>query len=101
MIRRNVYLCIKEALNNVIKHANADWVELNIQLNQDKVIIEVRDNGPGFPDNLDGHFFNNGLKNMGYRIDQIGGKFKYFNDNGAIINIELKLYEVPKRVVVL
>jgi len=99
--RRNVYLCIKEALNNVIKHANADWVELNIQFDHDKLVINIKDNGTGFPDNSDSKFFSNGLKNMRYRMDQIDGKFQFFNEGGALIRIEFKLPGVPKRVVVI
>jgi signal transduction histidine kinase len=99
-IRRNIYLCTKEALNNVIKHANASLVELDIQLLKDKLIINVRDNGTGFPDNSDSKFFSNGLKNMRNRMAQVNGKFHFFNENGAVISIELLLPGVPKEVVV-
>jgi signal transduction histidine kinase len=99
-IRRNIYLCIKEAFNNVIKHASADWVELEIQLFKDKLIVNVRDNGTGFPDNSGSKFFSNGLKNMQNRMNQVNGKFHFFNENGAVISIELQLPGVPKGVVV-
>jgi signal transduction histidine kinase len=100
IIRRNMYLCIKEALNNVIKHARAHLIELNIQINRDDLSITVRDDGAGFPESPDGHFWSNGLKNMQSRMDQIKGKFKFFNDGGAVVVVELNLPEVPKRVVV-
>jgi signal transduction histidine kinase len=90
-IRRNIYLSIKEALNNVIKHANADCIELNVTLSQDKLIISIKDNGVGFPENSDSNFFSNGLKNMRRRMDQIGGTFQFYNEGGAIISIELAL----------
>jgi signal transduction histidine kinase len=90
-IRRNIYLCTKEALNNVIKHANADRVELNVTLYPDNVVISIKDNGTGFPENSGNKFFSNGLKNMQRRMDQVDGKFKFFNDGGAIISIGLKL----------
>jgi len=90
-IRRNIYLCIKEALNNVIKHAGADRVELNVTLHPDNLMISIKDNGTGFPENSGNKFFSNGLKNMQRRMDQVEGKFKFFNDGGAIISIGLKL----------
>jgi len=99
--RRNIYLCIKEALNNVIKHSGAHWIELNIQVTWDRLNISVRDDGIGFPGSSDGHFWGNGLKNMQSRMDQTRGRFQFFNDGGAVIVIELNLPEVPKRVVVL
>jgi len=94
-IRRNIYLCIKEALNNVIKHAHANHVELNIQLDRAKLLISIKDNGSGFPGNLAGKPFSNGLKNMQSRMDQIGGGFKFFNNNGAVVSIEFKLTGYP------
>ena len=99
-IRRNVYLCIKEAINNVIKHARADRVELEIRISKDTLIVIVKDNGTGFPDNPDIKFFSNGLKNMQNRMSQVNGKFHFFNEDGAVISIELQLHEVPKGVVV-
>jgi signal transduction histidine kinase len=91
VVRRNVYLSIKEALNNVVKHANADCVELNVQLYPDKLIISIKDNGSGFAGNSGSKFFSNGLKNIQRRMDQIDGKVQFFNEGGTLISIELKL----------
>jgi len=95
VIRRNIFLCIKEALNNVIKHANADRVELIIKLDHGKLIIDVKDNGTGFPENLGSKFFSNGLNNMQHRMDQVEGEFKFFNNGGAVISIVFKLPGYP------
>jgi len=89
--RRNIYLCVKEALNNIIKHAAATAVNLTITLEPNKLIILIKDNGTGFPDDLTNKFYSNGLKSMQHRIEQIGGEFKYFNNNGAIVSITLVL----------
>jgi signal transduction histidine kinase len=90
-IRRNIYLSIKEALNNVIKHSGANRVELIVELRLEKLIISVRDNGRGFPGNPDGNFFSNGLKNIQRRMDQVNGQLQFFNDGGAVITIALNL----------
>jgi signal transduction histidine kinase len=90
-IRRNVYLCIKEALNNVIKHAHADLIELNVAVYRGKLIISIKDNGIGFPENPNSKFFSNGLKNMQRRMDQIGGEFQFYNEAGALVSVELEL----------
>ncbi|VGO19321.1 sensor histidine kinase [Pontiella sulfatireligans] len=42
---------VKEALNNVIKHAEADRVEIETQLIDSKIILTVSDNGQGIPEN--------------------------------------------------
>jgi len=95
VIRRNIYLCIKEALNNVIKHANANRVELNIQIDQGKLKIYIKDNGAGFPNNMNNKSFTNGVTNMQSRMDQIDGKFSFFNEDGAVVSIEFKLPGYP------
>ena len=47
-IRHNVFLAIKEALNNVLKHSNASEVWLRLKLLDSSVRVEVEDNGRGF-----------------------------------------------------
>ena len=85
--RRNIYLCVKEALNNVIKHSNADAVKLTIALEPHKLVILIKDDGAGFPADVTKKLYSNGLKSMGHRIEQIGGEFKFFNNGGAVVSI--------------
>lgn len=94
IIRRNIYLCIKEALNNIIKHSGAHWIELNIQICRDKLTIMVKDDGIGFPSNAYSHFLSNGVKNMQSRMDQIKGRLQFFTEGGAVVVIELNLPRV-------
>lgn len=70
--RRNVFLTVKEALNNVVKHAQATQVTLSIQPEPDQLRIEVRDNGRGI--SLNGKASSrNGLSNMNHRMAESGG----------------------------
>ena len=83
-IRHNVFLALKEALNNVVKHARATEVRLSLELNSDGFTLQVSDNGRGFepgpqpqgrsPD-LDPVRVGsgNGLVNMQKRLQEIGG----------------------------
>ena len=72
-VRRNLYLCVKEALNNTLKHSAASRVELALAV-QGKEGFEwsVRDNGQGFEQNSVSRF-SNGLANMRSRMEEIGG----------------------------
>jgi signal transduction histidine kinase len=47
-VRITIFRIIQEALNNVIKHAQASYVELNLEFRGDYARIRVRDNGIGF-----------------------------------------------------
>jgi signal transduction histidine kinase len=74
-IRRNIYLCIRESLNNVMKHSGATKVCLTIQTVSQGFLLSIRDNGKGFdPDTL--KYPGNGLINMRKRMENIMGEFR-------------------------
>ncbi|MDZ7626659.1 MAG: histidine kinase [Ignavibacteriaceae bacterium] len=74
-VRRNVFLVVKEALHNIIKHSNANEVQVCVDFLQSQMIISVKDNGNGFSiDQSPG--YGNGLNNMQKRIENIGGTFR-------------------------
>ncbi len=74
--RKMLLMCFKEALNNVLKHAKAN--ELNISFTTDNALftISIQDNGVGFnPVLLRGSTAeSNGLMNMQERMTGIGGQ---------------------------
>jgi signal transduction histidine kinase len=74
-VRHNLYLVVREALNNVVKHSNATEAWLRIHWKDQAVHIIVEDNGCGFV-NQDGKLPGNGLSNMSRRLQKIGGKFQ-------------------------
>ncbi|MBK8953558.1 MAG: hypothetical protein IPM85_16170 [Chitinophagaceae bacterium] len=71
--RRNMFLCIKETLNNALKHSGATLIEIAVTVSQEIRII-ISDNGKGIDkDRL--RQFGNGLKNIARRMESIGGSF--------------------------
>jgi signal transduction histidine kinase len=71
--RRNVYLCVKEALNNIVKHSGAGKVIISVIQDHEWISILIKDNGNGFEmgeKKLNG----NGMSNMKTRMLAIGGK---------------------------
>lgn len=87
--RRNVFLTIKEALHNVVKHSRATAVTLAININH-HLSISLQDNGTGFDRNSI-RSFSNGISNMHIRIKEIGGKFEIVNKNGTLIKLSIPL----------
>jgi signal transduction histidine kinase/ligand-binding sensor domain-containing protein len=83
--RRNIYLTIKEALHNVVKHAQASSVTITIRIDH-KLEIILADNGIGFDKN-NIRPFSNGLTNMESRIKEINGNFVVYNGNGTVVKI--------------
>ena len=90
--RRNVFLTVKEALNNVVKHAQASQVTLRIQPEADQLTIEVGDNGGGFTP-TGGVSLRNGLGNMQSRMTDAGGKCEILSsETGTCVKI---IYPYP------
>lgn len=87
--RRNIFLCVKETLNNVLKHSNASEVKIDIEINT-ALTIRLADNGRGI-DPRTMRQFGNGLKNIERRMESIGGSFTIENNNGATTTLRLPL----------
>jgi signal transduction histidine kinase len=68
----NIYRIIQEAVNNALKYAAAETIEVNIERTDKKLKIEIADNGRGFDENT--VQMGNGLNNMKKRAKEIGGQ---------------------------
>lgn len=86
--RRNIFLSVKEGLNNIMKHSQATKVRIDILVPDYKLIIKIADNGVGIDqDKL--RRFGNGLNNMKRRMQNIQGDFRIESENGSILYFEL------------
>jgi signal transduction histidine kinase len=86
-VRRSIYLVVKEAINNVVKHADAQQVKLNIHTDKNKLTIVIEDDGKGINEEKKS-VFGNGLRNMKQRIEDIGGTFAMYQTKGMVVSIE-------------
>ncbi len=91
-IRHNLFLAVKEALHNVLKHSHATQIWLNIWLEHGTLHLEIKDDGNGF--SLSAANFNrSGLKNMQTRLAEIGGttEFESRPGQGTRLHFAVKL----------
>ncbi len=90
-VRRQVFLAAKEALNNVLKHAKASRVSVQLAPGAEEIRISIEDNGCGFapasPPKRSGG--GNGLENMRERLRSIGGHFECDSQPGRGTRISL------------
>lgn len=86
--RRDIFLLVKEALNNIVKHAQATKVFLKVEIDE-YLRIEISDNGTGF-DMSKIRKNSNGLQNMRFRIERLNGRIQFKQDNGTKV-----IFEVP------
>lgn len=91
-VRHNVFLVVKEALQNIVKHAHASEAWLRINVSPGRLEIAVEDNGRGF-DHEPANSWADGLRNMRQRLSEIGGDCRIQSRPGAgtVITVELPL----------
>jgi signal transduction histidine kinase len=80
-VRHNLYLVIREALNNIAKHSHATEAWLKICWNNQVLYITIEDNGSGFKINQT-QAPGNGLSNMQRRMGRILGYFECTSELG-------------------
>jgi ligand-binding sensor domain-containing protein/signal transduction histidine kinase len=94
-LRHNLFLTVKEALNNIVKHSRASEARLRFSLNDSTLEIDIEDDGVGFPvDAANAH--RNGLSNMQERMKEIGGRLQISNrpNNGTRVCLRIPINNV-------
>jgi signal transduction histidine kinase len=72
-IETEIYYIVEEALNNILKHANAKSVLVKLRQRKESIIIEIIDNGCGFdPDKVKSG--GKGILNIKDRANRIKSK---------------------------
>ena len=89
-IRRDIFLLVKEALNNVLKHSEAREVWLKIAVRGSVMRIVVQDNGKGFELNQTDPQ-RHGLENMRRRAEGAGIKLVARSQTGVGTRITLRV----------
>jgi len=96
-VRHHLFLAVKEILNNIVKHAQANEVFLSLKLEAGLATLEIQDNGRGFPPAATGMNPNrnlnstcgNGLDNLRKRASAIGGRCLIHDRPGAGTSVVL------------
>ena len=88
--RHNLFMAVKEALNNVLKHAAATEVHIALSVTGDRLTLAITDNGRGVNQAAPP---GDGLVNMQARLRQIGGRLRLENPSttGTKVILEIKL----------
>ena len=96
-VRHNVFLASKEAITNIVRHAQASAVSIRLRLEPSTFILEIEDNGCGLA-KLDGTTgqSRNGLRNMRKRMADIGGSFSIgpVPETGTLVRMIVPLHNL-------
>ena len=95
-LRYNLFLALKEALNNVVKHAQATEVWLRLRLHENILTLIVEDNGQGFATETGARTADSarlhsglGLANLRNRLHSIHGEFNVQSSPGKGTRMEM------------
>lgn len=86
--RRNLFLCLKEALNNAYKHSCSDRLTLTFIQQEKEFMMKISDNGIGIdPRKPEG----NGLRNMKRRMQEQNGHCEVTTEDGTHLFFRIEL----------
>ncbi|MBL7922918.1 MAG: sensor histidine kinase [Bacteroidia bacterium] len=88
-VRKNIFLLFKEAINNIVKYAEAGRVEVWFEENDAGWTLRIDDDGIGFDSRVMENA-GNGLRNMQYRASEAGGQVEIKSGTGGtsvVLNI--------------
>ena len=80
-VKRNLYLFMKEAINNAIKYSAGKNIFLSLKKKDSSIVVEIKDDGKGFNTNI--AYNGNGLKNMKARADNIDAQYSLESGQGT------------------
>jgi len=97
-LRHNLFLALKETLNNVVKHAQATEVWLRLRIGPETFTLIVEDNGRGIPvaggagaDDIRAHRIaaGSGLANLEKRLTAVAGRCEIHSKPGCGTRVEM------------
>lgn len=90
--RRDFYLFIKESINNIAKHSEAQQVDFNLKRVRNELRLSIHDNGKGFDTNFP--VLGNGLVNLQKRASNLGATYKIVSEPNVGTTIWLA-FKIP------
>ncbi len=84
--RKNLFLIIKEAVNNAIKHSACQQIAVDLRFTDKMITLQIRDDGRGFPAGDLQHKQpltpGNGLYNLQSRANELQGNLQIISEPG-------------------
>lgn len=83
-VEQAIYRIAQEALNNVVRHAGACYVDVNLDVEEDQIRLRIADDGRGFdPGSINpSHGRHLGLISMRERAAELGGRLEVRSQPG-------------------
>ncbi len=85
-VKQNLYLIYKEALHNIVKHAQAKCVSIRVEQSMRNIVMQISDDGVGFLE--DESRKGNGLRSMRKRAADIHAQLDLTIQDGTSIRLD-------------
>ena len=79
ILAQTIYRVIQESVTNVLRHASATSMDVNVAMQHQQRGHRVSDDGIGLPEKT---VFGRGLTGMNERVRALGGTFRLFREGG-------------------
>lgn len=89
--RRDIILCVKECVNNIIKHAHATRIDLRMHIADINLHIHIKDDGLNSRTGVQN---GNGTYNIRKRIAKWSGTVTWESDKGTVVSMSLPLNKI-------
>lgn len=90
-VKQNIYLILKESINNAIKHSKCKTINLDVKIYENKIEFNLSDDGIGF--NPSDENLGNGLINIRNRSAELNTKINIESENSKGTRINF-IYEL-------
>ncbi|WP_010273276.1 sensor histidine kinase [Paenibacillus senegalensis] len=92
LVENVLSMCLKEAVNNIIKHSNATACTMQITETSSQLVMKVSDNGNGF--HAQSAFYEgHGLQGMKERLEFVNGSLDIDSRKGTTLTIQVPLLQ--------
>jgi signal transduction histidine kinase len=81
------YYVVSESLTNVAKHADASEAQVSLELRDDRLVVEVVDDGVGGADTERG----SGLRGLADRVEALGGRLRVWTPAGGGTRVQAEI----------
>lgn len=86
-----IFRVFQESLTNIMRHAKCRHVNVFVSFNNNKIVLEIVDNGQGFDPSILKNQKSLGVFGMKERIESFGGKFELESQEGNGTKVKLEM----------
>jgi len=84
-----LYRVVQEAVNNILRHANASLISIRLSKVKETLNLEISDNGKGMPENAEKNSKGIGWNDIRSRVSLFNGNMILYSDPGTGTHINI------------